>query len=40
MSEGEIKCIGVSADLKSRFGEGYKLSLQLEKGHSQEQAHK
>lgn len=30
MAEGEIKCIGVSADLKSRFGEGFKLSIQVD----------
>lgn len=52
MAEGEIKCIGVAADLKSRFGEGYKLSLQVNsihfeklimkvaKGHTQEPVEK
>lgn len=33
MSEGEMKCIGVSADLKKRFGSGFKLSIQVEKGY-------
>jgi len=31
MTDGELKCIGVSADLKNRFGEGYKLSVQVSK---------
>lgn len=38
MSEGEIKCIGVSADLKNRFGEGYKLAIQVAKGTTQKPA--
>lgn len=38
MAEGEIKCIGVSADLKNRFGEGYKLAIQVAKGTPQEPA--
>jgi ABC-type multidrug transport system ATPase subunit len=36
MADGEVKCIGVSADLKNRFGEGYKLSVQVAKGYDQE----
>jgi len=31
MIDGRLKCFGVSADLKSRFGEGYKLSIQTAK---------
>jgi ABC-type multidrug transport system ATPase subunit len=38
MSEGEMKCIGVSADLKKRFGSGFKLSIQVEKGYDTEPA--
>eukprot|EP01118_Nematostelium_gracile_P008164 TRINITY_DN2698_c0_g1_i3.p1 TRINITY_DN2698_c0_g1~~TRINITY_DN2698_c0_g1_i3.p1 ORF type:complete len:600 (+),score=136.61 TRINITY_DN2698_c0_g1_i3:37-1800(+) len=34
MAKGSIKCIGVSADLKNRFGSGFKLSLQVQKGKS------
>eukprot|EP01114_Cavostelium_apophysatum_P009754 TRINITY_DN2300_c0_g1_i1.p1 TRINITY_DN2300_c0_g1~~TRINITY_DN2300_c0_g1_i1.p1 ORF type:complete len:1800 (+),score=493.64 TRINITY_DN2300_c0_g1_i1:225-5624(+) len=40
MADGEIKCIGVSADLKNRFGEGFKLSVQVERGYSPKPAHK
>ncbi len=36
MTEGELRCIGVSADLKSRFGEGYKLSVQVAKNGNQD----
>jgi len=32
MSEGEAQCIGVSADLKNRYGGGFKLSLQVARG--------
>jgi len=32
MADGEIQCIGVSADLKKRYGEGYKLSVQVARG--------
>jgi len=39
MSDGEIECIGVSADLKHRFGSGFKLSMQVSKGNSAEPAH-
>jgi len=38
MSEGEMKCIGVSADLKNRFGEGFKVSIQVSKGNKEEPA--
>jgi len=37
MSEGDIRCIGVSADLKNRYGEGYKLSVQVAKNGNEEQ---
>ena len=40
MSEGEIKCIGVGANLKGRFGEGFKLSIQTLKNVDQEKIHK
>jgi len=39
MADGEIQCIGVSADLKKRFGEGYKLSVQVARGMSDQPAH-
>lgn len=39
MAEGEIKCIGVSADLKNRFGQGFKLSIQVARGHDTAPAH-
>lgn len=32
MAAGEVKCIGPSADLKNRFGQGFKLSLQVSRG--------
>ena len=31
MADGESKCIGVSADLKNRFGRGFKISVQVGK---------
>lgn len=31
MADGEVKCLGVSADLKHRFGEGFKVSVQVAK---------
>eukprot|EP01117_Protostelium_nocturnum_P005730 TRINITY_DN2068_c0_g1_i1.p1 TRINITY_DN2068_c0_g1~~TRINITY_DN2068_c0_g1_i1.p1 ORF type:complete len:1746 (+),score=587.77 TRINITY_DN2068_c0_g1_i1:107-5344(+) len=39
MSHGEIKCIGLSADLKGRFGEGFKLSFQVGRGENDAPAH-
>eukprot|EP01114_Cavostelium_apophysatum_P020991 TRINITY_DN7191_c0_g1_i5.p1 TRINITY_DN7191_c0_g1~~TRINITY_DN7191_c0_g1_i5.p1 ORF type:complete len:1762 (+),score=405.22 TRINITY_DN7191_c0_g1_i5:86-5371(+) len=33
IADGEMKCIGVSADLKNRFGDGFKLAIQVGKGH-------
>src|SRR5689334_15129886 len=39
MADGEMECIGVSADLKHRFGSGFKLSMQVSKGQSAEPAH-
>lgn len=36
MADGEVKCIGVSADLKHRFGEGFKVSVQVAKHHNEE----
>jgi len=36
MADGEMKCIGVSAELKNRFGEGFKLSVQIAKGFPEE----
>eukprot|EP01117_Protostelium_nocturnum_P005789 TRINITY_DN2086_c0_g1_i1.p1 TRINITY_DN2086_c0_g1~~TRINITY_DN2086_c0_g1_i1.p1 ORF type:complete len:977 (-),score=310.06 TRINITY_DN2086_c0_g1_i1:119-3049(-) len=39
MAHGEIKCIGLSADLKGRFGEGFKLSLQVGRGADETPAH-
>jgi len=38
MADGEIECIGVSADLKRRFGEGYKLAVQVARGRSDAEA--
>jgi len=35
MANGEMRCIGESADLKNRFGEGYKVSVQVARGHDQ-----
>lgn len=40
MADGEVKCIGLSADLKSRFGEGYKLSVQVARNGNEEEVHK
>ena len=40
MNNGEIDCIGVSADLKRRFGDGYKLAVQVARGTSDEDADK
>ncbi len=39
MVDGRIKAIGVSADLKKRFGDGFKLALQLKKGADSTPAH-
>ena len=38
MIDGELKCIGISADLKNRYGEGYKLSIQTARGKPEEPA--
>jgi ABC-type multidrug transport system ATPase subunit len=40
MADGNAKCVGVSADLKGRFGEGYKLSATVQKGANGEDLHK